>query len=288
MRCIVCMGIVLMMMCLNGCGSDPAADHTERTEEMKVDDTNNVNTTGKPTAQQLQILQDCGLNDSQLQEIQEKGLSASQKSFVHVAEIVLNKLADKYGADFQILGGAIPDLLSTDYTFTVWAVEGEWAFLPFEVTYEADAAGNGVCKEGYFVMTQNQAMQDYLQGIADEEDIEIRVITHVVGQVGDDFTKDCGLAEIKGEDTGITVEIYGLVEADIDEADFMAMCESLALRYKELGYSIGYDVYRVLDSEQIARINNYEELFQIYPQGMRKDTVYDIRYHEYIAGPTSD
>lgn len=287
MRRIVCVGIVLMMMCLTGCGSDPAADHTERTEEMKVDDTNNVNTTGKLTEQQLQILQDCGLNDSQLQEIQEKGLSASQKSFVDVAEIVLTKLADKYGADFQILGGAIPDWVSTNYTFTVCAAEGEYALIPFEVTYKADAEGNGVCMEGYFALIRNQEMQEYLQHIADEEDIGIRVITHVVGQVGDDFTKDCGLAELKGEDTGIKVEIYGLVEADIEEADFMAMCERLALRYKELGYSMGFDVYRVLDSEQIARINSYEELFQVYPQGMRKDTVYDIRYHEYIAGSIS-
>lgn len=280
----VFMLIMLLFMCLSGCGSDRVVSNVGRTEEMSGSETGNISTGGKLTEQQLQILQSCGLGDSQLQEIQEKGMSASQKSFVDVAEIVLNKLTKKYGIVFRILGGSIPDLLSSEYTFTVCAAEGEHALTPFEVTYGTDSEGEGVCRDGYFALIKNQEMQEYLQSIADEEGAEIRVITHVVGQVDDAYTKECELEDMKGEAAGIKVEIYGLVRAEVEEADFIAMCERLAARYKETGYRMGYDVYRLLDGEQLTQIDGYEDLFRIYPQGMRKDVVYDIRYHEYIAG----
>lgn len=284
MRSITYWAMMLLVICLSGCGSDHAASCAERTEEMKDVEISNANAAVDLTERQLQILRDCGLGDGQIREIQEKGLSASQKSFVETAEIILTKLAEKYGIVFRIMGGSIPDLLSSDYTFTVCAAEGEYALIPFEVTYKANAEGKGICLEGYFAVVKNQEMQEYLQSIADEEGIEIRVVTHVTGQVSDTYTKDCGLEDMKGVDTGIKVEVYGLVSADIDEADFMAMCEKLAIRYNELGYRMGYDIYRLLDSEQIAKIDSYEELYRIYPQGMRKDTVYDIRYHKYITG----
>lgn len=282
MRRILCMGIVLLIMCLSGCSSDNVGNSVERTEEMSGLEISHTNMNGELTEQQLQILQDCGLSDSQIQEIQEKGMTASQKSFVDVAELVLGRLREKYGVIFSIVGGSIPDLLASDYTFTACAVEGEYAFIPFEATYGADAEGKAVCREGYFAVIKNQEMQEYLQSIADEEGIEIRVITQLLGEVGDTYTKDSSLEDMKGKDTGIEVEIYGLVIAEVDEAGFMDMCERLAARYKDTGYRMGYDIYRLLDREESSGINTYADLKRIYPQGMCEGEVYDIRYHEYI------
>ena len=283
MKRITWVVLTALIICLSACGRTGWLNSAEGERDMYGNDGETKSSEGiNITSRQRQILRASGLSHSEIDEIGEKGWTPAMKSYVDVAERVLNELKKKYGIEFMIYGGAVPDLFTDNFTFFAYALEGESAGVRFEVTYGADEEGKPEIMEGYFAVNKSLEVEKYFQKITDEAGIDIRIIGNVVGMVGNEFSLNSTLEDMKGTDSGIEVSIMGFVHPDVEEERFDAICEELNTQYQNTGYRISYAVFRILDEGKFDEIYTYRDFKELYPGGVQEAGIYDIKYHEKV------
>ncbi len=278
-------GVVLAVtaICLSACGRTGWINSAEGERDMYGNDGETKSSEGiNITSRQRQILRASGLSHSEIDEIGEKGWTPAMKSYVDVAERVLNELKKKYGIEFMIYGGAVPDLFTDNFTFFAYALEGESAGVRFEVTYGADAEGKPEIKEGYFAESKSPEMEKYFQDITAEVDAGVRVLASVTGMVGAEFGRDNVLEDMKGMEAGFKVWLIVFAPPDMEEERFMSLNEELEAKYRETGYYIDFVAFRILDKEKFNEVYTYRDFDRLYPRGVREVGSYDIEYKEKV------
>ena len=275
LNCYKCMLIIILsaLIIMSGC-------HSKNSEEGSKE---GYMGNKMATEEQIEILKDSGLKSSEIEEIREKGMSLATQSYVEVSQKMLSYLEEKYDTSFKIGGGSIPGLLSNDYSMIAYATRGTCPYEKFDVTYQTDKDGNGYFEDGYFVLLKRQEVQEELQNIADEEGVDAKIIASLDGSVGKDCTKDTTLKEVLEKGEYIQAYIFGFTPAEISEKEFNVAAKKLEERYAQVGVDIHYNLYRILDSSLLEKVDTYNDIDIVLPDiTVTTEETYDLRYHKII------
>ena len=286
MKAKIIVGIlVLGLACLSGCKDSKGKEQKQNkvaTEDNKEE--SELQVYREPTEEELQILEDCNISNDSMRKIKEEGMNIGTQSFVDTAKIMLNYLEEKYGEEFKVVGGEIPGIISGDYSILAEAVDGEHSGEQFEVYYLVDDDGNPYCEDGYFAILKRAEVQEYFQNIAQEADVDIKVIVSLNGNVGEDYTKETTLSEIEklSRDRGIQVFIHGYVRPEMLDEEFEKQVGALEEKLGNTGFNIKYSVERLLNNEVFDSINKWSDVERVLPNTLELDEKYNLRYYKNI------
>ena len=298
MKAKIIVGIlVLGLACLSGCKDSKAKGQKQNevttensSEETNMDESNTdeskVQVYREPTEEELKILEDCNLSNDSMRKIKEEGMNIGTQSFVDTAKIMLNYLREKYGEEFKVVGGEIPGIISGDYSILAEAVDGEHSGEQFEVYYLVDDDGNPYCEDGYFAILKSAEVQEYLQNIAQEVGVDIKVIAALDGNVTKKYNKDTTIEEIENlnKKGGIQIYIYGYVRSEMSDEEFQEQVQKLEGKLKQTNLCIKYTVVRLIDNKKFDYIQEYSDISIAFPRGTSVEEEYNLRYHAYIEG----
>ena len=296
MKAKIIVGIlVLGLACLSGCKDSKAKGQKQNevttensSEESNMDESNTdeskVQVYREPTEEELQILEDCNLSNDSMRKIKEEGMNIGTQSFVDTAKIMLNYLREKYGEEFKVVGGEIPGIISGDYSILAEAVDGEHSGEQFEVYYLVDDDGNPYCEDGYFAILKSAEVQEYLQNIAQEAGVDIKVIAALDGNVTKKYNKDTTIEEIENlnKKGGIQIYIYGYVRSEMSDEEFQEQVQKLEGKLKQTNLCIKYTVVRLIDNKKFDYIQEYSDISIAFPRGTSVEEEYNLRYHAYV------
>ena len=288
MKAKIIVGIlVLGLACLSGCKDSKGKEQkqNEVTDESGKEESE-MQVYRQPTEEELQILEDCNISNDSMRKIKEEGMNIGTQSFVDTAKIMLNYLEEKYGEEFKVVGGEIPGIISGDYSILAEAVEGEHSGEQFEVYYLVDDDGNPYCEDGYFAILKRAEVQEYLQNIAQEAGVDIKVIAALDGNVTKKYNKDTTIEEIENlnRKRGIQIYIYGYVRPEMSDEVFQEQAQKLETELKKNNLRISYTVFRLIDNEKYDYIQEYSDIDIAFPRGTSSEEEYNLRYDEYIKG----
>ena len=288
MKAKIIVGILLLgLACLSGCKDSKAKGQkqNEVTDESNKEESE-MQVYREPTEEELQILEDCNLSNDSMRKIKEEGMNIGTQSFVDTAKIMLNYLREKYGEEFKVVGGEIPGIISGDYSILAEAVDGEHSGEQFEVYYLVDDDGNPYCEDGYFAILKGAEVQEYLQNIAQEAGVDIKVIAALDGNVTKKYNKDTTIEEIENlnRKRGIQIYIYGYVRPEMSDEVFQEQAQKLETELKKNNLRISYTVFRLIDNEKYDYIQEYSDIDIAFPRGTSSEEEYNLRYDEYIKG----
>ena len=289
--------LVLGLACLSGCKDSKAKGQKQNevttensNEESNMDESNTdeskVQVYREPTEEELQMLEDCNISNDSMRKIKEEGMNIGTQSFVDTAKIMLNYLEEKYGEEFKVVGGEIPGIISGDYSILAEAVDGEHSGEQFEVYYLVDDDGNPYCDDGYFAILKSAEVQEYLQNIAQEAGVDIKVIAALDGNVTKKYNKDTTMEEIENlnKKGGIQIYIYGYVRSEMSDEEFQEQVQKLEGKLKQTNLCIKYTVVRLIDNKKFDYIQEYSDISIAFPRGTSVEEEYNLRYHAYIEG----
>ena len=289
--------LVLGLACLSGCKDSKAKGQKQNevttensNKESNMDESNTdeskVQVYREPTEEELKILEDCNLSNDSMRKIKEEGKNIGTQSFVDTAKIMLNYLREKYGEEFKVVGGEIPGIISGDYSILAEAVDGEHGGEQFEVYYLVDDDGNPYCEDGYFAILKSAEVQEYLQNIAQEAGVDIKVIAALDGNVTKKYNKDTTMEEIENlnKKGGIQIYIYGYVRSEMSDEEFQEQVQKLEGKLKQTNLCIKYTVVRLIDNKKFDYIQEYSDISIAFPRGTSVEEEYNLRYHAYIEG----
>ena len=288
MKAKIIVGIlVLGLACLSGCKDSKGKEQkqNEVTDESGKEESE-MQVYRQPTEEELQILEDCNISNDSMRKIKEEGMNIGTQSFVDTAKIMLNYLREKYGEEFKVVGGEIPGIISGDYSILAEAVDGEHSGEQFEVYYLVDDDGNPYCEDGYFAILKSAEVQEYLQNIAQEAGVDIKVIAALDGNVTKKYNKDTTIEEIENlnRKRGIQIYIYGYVRPEMSDEVFQEQAQKLETELKKNNLRISYTVFRLIDNEKFDYIQEYSDISLAFPRGTSSEEEYNLRYDEYIKG----
>ena len=288
MKAKIIVGIlVLGLACLSGCKDSKAKEQkqNEVTDESGKEE-GEMQVYRQPTEEEVQILEDCNISNDSMRKIKEEGMNIGTQSFVDTAKIMLNYLEEKYGEEFKVVGGEIPGIISGDYSILAEAVDGEHSGEQFEVYYLVDDDGNPYCEDGYFAILKSAEVQEYLQNIAQEAGVDIKVIAALDGNVTKKYNKDTTIEEIENlnRKRGIQIYIYGYVRPEMSDEVFQEQAQKLETELKKNNLRISYTVFRLIDNEKYDYIQEYSDIDIAFPRGTSSEEEYNLRYDEYIKG----
>ena len=298
MKAKIIVGIlVLGLACLSGCKDSKAKGQKQNevttensNKESNMDESNTdeskVQVYREPTEEELKILEDCNISNDSMRKIKEEGMNIGTQSFVDTAKIMLNYLREKYGEEFKVVGGEIPGIISGDYSILAEAVDGEHGGEQFEVYYLVDDDGNPYCEDGYFAILKSAEVQEYLQNIAQEAGVDIKVIAALDGNVTKKYNKDTTMEEIENlnKKGGIQIYIYGYVRSEMSDEEFQEQVQKLEGKLKQTNLCIKYTVVRLIDNKKFDYIQEYSDISIAFPRGTSVEEEYNLRYHAYIEG----
>ena len=298
MKAKIIVGILALgLACLSGCKDSKAKGQKQNevttensSEESNMDESNTdeskVQVYREPTEEELKILEDCNLSNDSMRKIKEEGMNIGTQSFVDTAKIMLNYLREKYGEEFKVVGGEIPGIISGDYSILAEAVDGEHGGEQFEVYYLVDDDGNPYCEDGYFAILKSAEVQEYLQNIAQEAGVDIKVIAALDGNVTKKYNKDTTMEEIENlnKKGGIQIYIYGYVRSEMSDEEFQEQVQKLEGKLKQTNLCIKYTVVRLIDNKKFDYIQEYSDISIAFPRGTSVEEEYNLRYHAYIEG----
>ena len=286
MKAKIIVGIlVLGLACLSGCKDSKGKEQKQNkvaTEDNKEE--SEVQVYREPTEEELQILEDCNISNDSMRKIKKEGMNIGTQSFVDTAKIMLNYLEEKYGEEFKVVGGEIPGIISGDYSILAEAVYGEHSGEQFEVYYLVDDDGNPYCEDGYFAILKRAEVQEYLQKIAQEAGVDIKVIVSLNGEVGENYKKKTTLNEIKqlSRNRGIQIFIHGYMRQEVSNEEFERQVGELEEKLENTGFNIKYSVERLLNNEAFDSINKWSDVERVLPNTLELDEKYNLRYYKNI------
>ena len=286
MKAKIIVGIlVLGLACLSGCKDSKGKEQKQNkvaTEDNKEE--SEVQVYREPTEEELQMLEDCNISNDSMRKIKEEGMNIGTQSFVDTAKIMLNYLEEKYGEEFKVVGGEIPGIISGDYSILAEAVDGEHSGEQFEVYYLVDDDGNPYCEDGYFAILKRAEVQEYLQKIAQEAGVDIKVIVSLNGEVGENYKKKTTLNEIKqlSRNRGIQIFIHGYMRQEVSNEEFERQVGELEEKLENTGFNIKYSVERLLNNEAFDSINKWSDVERVLPNTLELDEKYNLRYYKNI------
>ena len=286
MKAKIIVGIlVLGLACLSGCKDSKGKEQKQNkvaTEDNKEE--SEVQVYREPTEEELQMLEDCNISNDSMRKIKEEGMNIGTQSFVDTAKIMLNYLEEKYGEEFKVVGGEIPGIISGDYSILAEAVYGEHSGEQFEVYYLVDDDGNPYCEDGYFAILKRAEVQEYLQKIAQEAGVDIKVIVSLNGEVGENYKKKTTLNEIKqlSRNRGIQIFIHGYMRQEVSNEEFERQVGELEEKLENTGFNIKYSVERLLNNEAFDSINKWSDVERVLPNTLELDEKYNLRYYKNI------
>ena len=217
-----------------------------------------------------------------MRKIKEEGMNIGTQSFVDTAKIMLNYLREKYGEEFKVVGGEIPGIISGDYSILAEAVDGEHSGEQFEVYYLVDDDGNPYCEDGYFAILKRAEVQEYLQKIAQEAGVDIKVIVSLNGNVGKKYNKDTTVEEMLSMGEEIEVNIFGYMKPETTEEQFEEQTTILQKKFEKTGFYMDYVVWRLLSNEKFDYIQTYSDIDFVFQRGVISEEDYDLRVYKYI------
>lgn len=265
--------MLLVVTALVGCGQQTMEEREEEVymSEKKI-----------PTEEQLAILKESGLTASEIKEISVEGMSAATSSYVETAQIMLKHMEEKYGIPFMVSGGAVPDIHNDKYVFNAYALDGDVAFREFEMAYGADAEGNPVYLEGYFALLKELAVQEYLQQLAAEEGVEIKLFVKLRGMVGSEYDKDTELEDILSGKSSLILDVSGYMYSNVSDEEFDAQVAKLEQRLVGLGGWINYGVDRVVEDAKLDELHSLNDFTKVWPQFSPEEECWNRRYYKII------
>ncbi len=284
MKAKIIVGIlVLGLACLSGCKDSKGKEQKQNkvaTEDNKEE--SEVQVYREPTEEELQMLEDCNISNDSMRKIKEEGMNIGTQSFVDTAKIMLNYLEEKYGEEFKVVGGEIPGIISGDYSILAEAVDGEHSGEQFEVYYLVDDDGNPYCEDGYFAILKRAEVQEYLQKIAQEAGVDIKVIVSLNGNVGKKYNKDTTVEEMLSMGEEIEVNIFGYMKPETTEEQFEEQTTILQKKFEKTGFYMDYVVWRLLSNEKFDYIQTYSDIDFVFQRGVISEEDYDLRVYKYI------
>ena len=284
MKAKIIVGIlVLGLACLSGCKDSKGKEQKQNkvaTEDNKEE--SEVQVYREPTEEELQMLEDCNISNDSMRKIKEEGMNIGTQSFVDTAKIMLNYLEEKYGEEFKVVGGEIPGIISGDYSILAEAVDGEHSGEQFEVYYLVDDDGNPYCEDGYFAILKRAEVQEYLQKIAQEAGVDIKVIVSLNGNVGKKYNKDTTVEEMLSMGEEIEVNIFGYMKPETTEEQFEEQTTILQKKFEKNGFYMDYVVWRLLSNEKFDYIQTYSDIDFVFQRGVISEEDYDLRVYKYI------
>ena len=275
--------LVLGLACLSGCKDSKGKEQKQNkvaTEDNKEE--SEVQVYREPTEEELQMLEDCNISNDSMRKIKEEGMNIGTQSFVDTAKIMLNYLEEKYGEEFKVVGGEIPGIISGDYSILAEAVDGEHSGEQFEVYYLVDDDGNPYCEDGYFAILKRAEVQEYLQKIAQEAGVDIKVIVSLNGNVGKKYNKDTTVEEMLSMGEEIEVNIFGYMKPETTEEQFEEQTTILQKKFEKTGFYMDYVVWRLLSNEKFDYIQTYSDIDFVFQRGVISEEDYDLRVYKYI------
>ena len=282
MKAKIIVGIlVLGLACLSGCKDSKGKEQNKvATEDNKEE--SEVQVYREPTEEELQMLEDCNISNDSMRKIKEEGMNIGTQSFVDTAKIMLNYLEEKYGEEFKVVGGEIPGIISGDYSILAEAVDGKHSGEQFEVYYLVDDDGNPYCEDGYFAILKRAEVQEYLQKIAQEAGVDIKVIVSLNGNVGKKYNKDTTVEEMLSMGEEIEVNIFGYMKPETTEEQFEEQTTILQKKFEKTGFYMDYVVWRLLSNEKFDYIQTYSDIDFVFQRGVISEEDYDLRVYKYI------
>ena len=284
MKAKIIVGIlVLGLACLSGCKDSKGKEQKQNkvaTEDNKEE--SEVQVYREPTEEELQMLEDCNISNDSMRKIKKEGMNIGTQSFVDTAKIMLNYLEEKYGEEFKVVGGEIPGIISGDYSILAEAVDGEHSGEQFEVYYLVDDDGNPYCEDGYFAILKRAEVQEYLQKIAQEAGVDIKVIVSLNGNVGKKYNKDTTVEEMLSMGEEIEVNIFGYMKPETTEEQFEEQTTILQKKFEKTGFYMDYVVWRLLSNEKFDYIQTYSDIDFVFQRGVISEEDYDLRVYKYI------
>ena len=275
--------LVLGLACLSGCKDSKGKEQKQNkvaTEDNKEE--SEVQVYREPTEEELQMLEDCNISNDSMRKIKEEGMNIGTQSFVDTAKIMLNYLEEKCGEEFKVVGGEIPGIISGDYSILAEAVDGEHSGEQFEVYYLVDDDGNPYCEDGYFAILKRAEVQEYLQKIAQEAGVDIKVIVSLNGNVGKKYNKDTTVEEMLSMGEEIEVNIFGYMKPETTEEQFEEQTTILQKKFEKTGFYMDYVVWRLLSNEKFDYIQTYSDIDFVFQRGVISEEDYDLRVYKYI------
>lgn len=220
------------------------------------------------TENQEQILRSCGMTNRKIEEMKEEGVPELTEEFVTAAEIMLEKMQERYGMSFMVLGGTIPDWSSADFTFMLCAADGELAGKPFGAAYRLESGGERHLYEEFYALKRRTEVQKDVQNIADQLGTEIRIIAYAEGEIGEDV-----LPASEEAMQSVRIDILGFMPKETRTEFIQSAAESL---YEEIKtYEVrDYRVYRVRHNSALGRLTDYESIGEVFPMGIPEATDY--------------
>ncbi len=265
---LMIIAITLLVALFSSCSEN----NSSKTNEIKQSNSGVENQLNKEksemTEQQEKVFRSYGLSDEEIDKMKKNGLSYKEQSFADTALMMLNYLEEKYGEQFQVVGGDIPGILSDEYWITAEALEGDYAGEKFNVQY----IGKDSYKDGYTVLVKQEEACEALKRLIQSKFGNILIFPSVTGEYGSELALD-----MTGEEMlKIVYYDYNIIITDPDissEEEFYKSSEGIMkflddnevnsggpVRYlngpAQLNMTIE-DFYALLDKEDAFRWDDY-------------------------------
>lgn len=234
-----------------------------------------------PTEEELQILEGCNLSSDYMKQIKEEGMSLTVQSFVDTARIMLDYLEQKYGEQFVVAGGSPADMWTSDFMIFAKATTGEHKGERFECYYKLDEdAGKRYCEDGYFALVEQPVMEQYFQQVAEESGCQFKVTVSLTGEVGEKYTTDISMDELKKviKEKDIELSVFCFAAPYLTDEEFDREVSLLEKALSDTGYRTEYCVWRLIDEDKFNYINTDSDISRAFPRGSRSDDLYNKRY----------
>ena len=145
-----------------------------------------------------------------------------------------------------------------------------------------DDDGNPYCEDGYFAILKSAEVQEYLQNIAQEAGVDIKVIVSLKGNVGKKYNKDTTVEEMLSMGEEIEVNIFGYMKPETTEEQFEEQTTILQKKFEKTGFYMDYVVWRLLSNEKFDYIQTYSDIDFVFQRGVISEEDYDLRVYKYI------
>lgn len=273
------LAVVIMTIMTGGCGCNFIGkwniNNTEKEEKTEVQ------VHRMPTEEELQILEGCNLSSDYMKQIKEAGMSLTVQSFVDTARIMLDYLEQKYGEQFVVAGGSPADMWTSDFMIFAKATTGEHKGKRFECYYKLDEdAGKRYCEDGYFALVEQPVMEQYFQQVAEESGCQFKVTVSLTGEVGEKYTTDISMDELKKviKEKDIELSVFCFAAPYLTDEEFDREVSLLEKALSDTGYRTEYCVWRLIDEDKFNYINTDSDISRAFPRGSRSDDLYNKRY----------
>lgn len=180
------------------------------------------------TDRQEEIFRAYGLSDEEIVKMNQDGLSVREESFANTAIIMLDHLKEKYNEEFEIVsGGGVPDLFSEDYWINAQACEGEYADVPFEVSFN----GKDI-QDGYMAILKNDEACKVLNDFIHKKNSDVLIYADIYQKYRDDeVTADMSGDELMHAVTYSAIAV--IVAPDMSEAEFQSQIDEISLYLRD-------------------------------------------------------